>query len=71
VLGGVLNTEVQKYTFSWLAIGNDRIVFRPLDGGHVALLQFEALLLHPAVVPVGHLELVNIAELGCALVEEL
>jgi len=37
----------------------------------VALLQFEALLLHPAVVPVGHLELVNIAELGCALVEEL
>jgi len=53
-----------------VAHGFEDFLAGAVDGAHVILFEFEALLLHPAVVAVAHLELVDVTELGGSLVDQ-
>ncbi len=71
MLGGVFEHRGTEVHALVVAHDLEDVLAGALDGAHVVFLEFVALLLHPAVVPVGHLELVDVTELRCALVQEL
>jgi len=71
VLGGVFEhrcTEVHLLVVAHHVEDRLPVV---LDGAHVVLAQFVARLLHPPVVALAHLELVDVTEVGGTLVQEV